>query len=255
MHDGSESSAPIRLLHVEDDAAFADLTATYLDRLAPAVDHEPVATIDEARGRYREASFDAVVCDYDLPDGTGIDFLERVREDDTEIPFVLFTGKGSEEVASEAISAGVTDYLQKRGGGDQFEVLVNRLRNAVDRHRLMRQVERSIAALEAANEPIGILGADGRYLFANEAYASVYGRSSEEVVGRHWEQFYPDDQIERFTEEILPIVTEEGHWTGEATVRDEDDRLIRERLVLTHTTDGGHVCIIRGAEPISESGD
>ncbi|WP_179233917.1 response regulator [Halorubrum halodurans] len=255
MHDGSESSAPIRLLHVEDDAAFADLTATYLDRLAPTIDHEAVATIEEGRARYRESDFDAVVCDYDLPDGTGIDLLEWVREDDPELPFVLFTGKGSEEVASEAISAGVTDYLQKHGGSDQFEVLVNRLRNAVDRSRLMRQVERSIAALEAANEPIGILGADGRYLFANEAYASVYGRSPEAVVGRHWETFYPDDEIARFTDEILPIVTEEGHWTGEATARDEDGRLIRERLVLTHTTDGGHVCIVRGAEPISETDD
>lgn len=66
---------------------------------------------------------------------------------------MLFTRKGSEEVASEALSAGVTDYLQKRGGADQYEVLVNQLRNAVDRHRLLEHVDRSIPALEAASEP------------------------------------------------------------------------------------------------------
>ncbi|WP_128905794.1 response regulator [Halorubrum amylolyticum] len=252
MHDGTGSAATVRLLHVEDDPAFAELTATYLDRLDGRIDHESVSTAGDAVERFEEGSFDAVVCDYDLPDGTGIDLLKRVREVDPELPFVLFTGKGSEEVASEAISAGVTDYLQKGGGADQFEMLVNRLRNAVDRHRLGRQVERSIAALEAASEPIGILDADGTYLFANEAYASVYGIDPETLVGTHWERFYPDDEVERFTDEILPIVTEEGHWSGEATVDCADGGRVRERLVLTHTTDGGHVCIIRGAEPAAD---
>ncbi|WP_050024952.1 MULTISPECIES: response regulator [Halorubrum] len=253
MRDGTEPTATTRLLHVEDDPAFADLTATYLGRLDEAIDHETVRTVAAATERFDEEAFDAVVSDYDLPDGTGIDFLERVREIDPEFPFVLFTGKGSEEVASEAISAGVTDYLQKGGGADQFEMLVNRLRNAVDRYRLGRQVERSVAALEAASEPIGILGADGTYLFANEAYASVYGIERETLIGTHWERFYPDDEVERFTDEILPMVTEEGYWTGEATVDCVDGGRVRERLVLTHTTDGGHVCIIRGAEQIADS--
>ncbi|GAB7008920.1 response regulator [Halorubrum trueperi] len=252
MHDGSESNVAIRLLHVEDDAAFADLTATYLHRLDETIEHESVSTVAEARNRFEENAFDAVVCDYDLPDGTGIDFLERVRETDPLFPFVLFTGKGSEEVASEAISAGVTDYLQKGGGSDQYEMLVNRIRNAVDRYRLEQQVERSIAALEAASEPIGILGSSGEYLFANESYASVYGVDPETLVGTHWERFYPDDEVERFTDEILPIVTDEGYWTGEATVDCVGGGQVREQLVLTHTTDGGHVCIIRGAEPISD---
>ena len=255
MHDGTEPTATMRLLHVEDDSAFADLTATYLNRIDAPIDHEAARTVAEAGDRFEEEPFDAVVCDYDLPDGSGIDFLERVRDVDPEFPFVLFTGKGSEEVASEAITAGVTDYLQKGGGADQFEMLANRLRNAVERHRLGRQVERSIAALEAASEPIGILGADGTYLFANEAYASVYGTERETLIGTHWKRFYPDDEIDRFTEDILPIVTEEGYWAGEATVDCVDGGRVRERLVLTHTTDGGHVCIVRGAEPIPDGSD
>ncbi|GAA0716686.1 PAS domain S-box-containing protein [Halorubrum trapanicum] len=253
MAQRTASGDRIRVLHVEDDEAFADLTAAYFERLDADIRHEAVRTVGAARRRCRGESFDAVVCDYDLPDGTGIDLLERVREIDPELPFVLFTGKGSEEVASEAISAGVTDYLQKRGGTDQYEVLVNRIRNAVDRHRLMRQVDRAVAALEAASEPIGILGADGTYLFANEAYASVYGLAPDDVVGTHWRAFYPDEEVDRFVEEILPRVTAEGYWSGEAVVYGADDRLVRERLALTHTTDGGHVCIVRETEPIEES--
>lgn len=251
MGDGTEATE-IRLLHVEDDPAFADLTASYLARIDPGIDHEVVTTVADARDRFDVQAFDAVVCDYDLPDGTGIDLLERVREIDSEFPFVLFTGKGSEEVASEAISAGVTDYLQKGNAGDQYEVLVNRLRNAVDRYELELQVERSIAALEAASEPIGILAADGEYLFANEAYASVYGVDPGEMVGCHWQRFYPDPEVERFTDEVLPIVTEEGHWTGEATAARVGGGRVRERIALTHTTEGGHVCIVREAERIAD---
>lgn len=250
MADRTASTDRIRVLHVEDDEAFADLTAAHFERLAADIHHEAVGSVAAARRRYRSESFDAVVCDYDLPDGTGIDLLEHVRDVDEDLPFVLFTGKGSEEVASEAISAGVTDYLQKRGGSDQYEVLVNRIRNAVDRHRLVRQVDRTVEALNAASEPIGILGADGTYLFVNEAYASVYGRTPAEIVGKHWEAFYPDEEVERFTEEILPRVAAEGHWNGEAVVCGPDGGLVCERLALTHTTDGGHVCIIRRAEPI-----
>lgn len=255
MKEGRRSAASIQLLHVEDDPAFADLTGTYLDRIDPTIDHESVRTVDAARERLRSDHFDAVVCDYDLPDGTGIDLLEHVRGVDPELPFVLFTGKGSEEVAGDAISAGVTDYLQKSGGTEQYEVLINRLHNAVDRYRLGQQVERSIAALEAANEPISILDADGHYLFVNEAYASVYGHTPDAVVGRHWERFYPADEVERFTEEIFPVLKETGHWTGPATIDVAGVGRVREQLVLTHTTDGGHVCIIRDSEALDEDAD
>ncbi|WP_418282079.1 response regulator [Halorubrum sp. DTA98] len=245
----------IRLLHVEDDAAFVDLTREYLSRLAPGIDHTSVPSVERARDLFEPEPFDVVVCDHDLPDGTGIDVLEHVRDVDTEFPFILFTGKGSEEIASRAISAGVTDYIQKHGGTDRYEVLANRVHNAVERYRLTRQVERGIAALEAASEPIGILDDDGTYLFANEAYASVYGLDPADLVGTHWERLYPDDEVERFSEDILPTLTTEGYWHGRAIGRHVDGTRVRERLALTHTADGGHVCIIRDTESVSEPAD
>lgn len=51
-----------------------------------------------------------------MPGLDGLDVLERVRGEYPDLPFILFTGKGSEEIASDAISKGVTDYLQKGGG-------------------------------------------------------------------------------------------------------------------------------------------
>ncbi len=75
-----------------------------------------------------------------MPGIDGLEFLQAVRERYPDLPFILFTGEGSETVASDAIAAGVTDYLQKGSGTEQYELLANRIRNAV---RARREDERA----------------------------------------------------------------------------------------------------------------
>lgn len=91
---------------------------------------------------------DCVVSDYDMPGTNGIEFLEAVRADHLNLPFILFTGKGSEAVAGDAISAGATDYLQKKLGNEQYELLANRILNAVRQDRARRTVERTQRRLQ-----------------------------------------------------------------------------------------------------------
>jgi PAS domain S-box-containing protein len=129
---------PIRVLHVDDAADFGDLAAAYLEREAPRLSVTSVTGGEAALERLEDRSFDCVVSDFEMPGMDGIELLEAVREDHADLPFVLFTGKGSEEVASEAISAGVTDYLQKEPGGEQFAILANRIENLVGGYRSRR---------------------------------------------------------------------------------------------------------------------
>ncbi len=93
---------------------------------------ETASNAENALERLESSTFDCVVSDYDMPERDGLDFLEALREDAPDLPFILFTGEGSEEVASDAISAGVTDYLQKEQGTGQYTVLANRVQNAVE---------------------------------------------------------------------------------------------------------------------------
>ncbi|MFB6303946.1 MAG: GAF domain-containing protein [Haloferacaceae archaeon] len=132
----------IRVLHVDDDADFAGLAATFLEREDDRFDVTTAADADEALDRLAEGAFDCVVSDYEMPGRDGIEFLEAVREGHPDLPFVLYTGRGSEEIASEAISAGVTDYIQKGGGTDQYTVLANRVANAVEAYRTRRRAAR-----------------------------------------------------------------------------------------------------------------
>ncbi len=135
--------------------------------------------------------FDCVVSDYDLPGQNGIVFLRTVREQFPDLPFILYTGKGSEEVAMEAISAGVTDYLQKESGTDQYTVLANRITNAVESHRSEqklaeqnRDLQRYKQMINSMNEAACIYDESGRFVVVNEYLANWYNTTKEQLKGQ-----------------------------------------------------------------------
>jgi PAS domain S-box-containing protein len=138
----------IQVLHVDDDPNLAELASTVLEREAASLSVETAHHPDEGFDRLDANSYDCVVSDYDMPETNGIEFLEAVREEYPGLPFILFTGKGSEEIASEAISAGVTDYLQKETGTDQYAVLANRIQNAAEARRSEEKLEERTRRLE-----------------------------------------------------------------------------------------------------------
>jgi len=238
-------TAPIRVLHVDDEPDVADLAATVLARDADGISVETATNAADALDRLREDAFDCVVSDYEMPGTDGIELLETVRDDHPDLPFILFTGRGSEAVASDAISAGVTDYLQKGAGTEQYELLANRIRNAVERTRAERARKRHLKAIETAREGISILDADGEFIYVNEAYAELYGYDPAEMLGEHWALVYPDDEVEATREEVLPLVEERSYWHGETTGLRADGTTFPEDHVISNTDQGDLVCTVR----------
>ncbi len=123
----------VRVLHVDDDGSLLGLASAMLERRG--FDVVTATDVERALCVLDSEPVDCVVSDYQMPDRNGLEFLELVRERNPALPFVLFTGKGSEEVASDAIAAGVTDYLQKRTTPEQFEELADRVERAVRERR------------------------------------------------------------------------------------------------------------------------
>lgn len=144
----TDMATPIRILHVEDNPRFRELTSMSLEEESDDFVVESVANVGEGLDRLSNAEFDCIVADYDLPESDGLDFLQSIREDHPDLPFILFTGQGSEEIASEAISAGVTEYMQKEDAVDQFTVLAQRIENCVAQHRAEQETARTKQRLE-----------------------------------------------------------------------------------------------------------
>lgn len=244
----SDPGSEISILHVDDDPSFGELAATFLEREDDRFDVETATSARDGVARLSgegDTEFECIVSDYDMPEMDGIEFLERVREEYPELPFILFTGEGSEEIASKAITAGATDYLRKEVGRDQYTLLANRIRNAVAQCRARTQRRRLETAIGTAQEGISILDEDGHFQYVNEGYAELYGYEPEELLGSHWEDIYPADEVEQAREEIIPAVEAEGYWHGRTTGRRIDGTTFPEDHVVSTTANGELICTVR----------
>jgi PAS domain S-box-containing protein len=138
----SEGDSSIRVLHVEDDTEYRSLVVEMLDRIDDSIQVRGEPDPETALESIADGGFDCVLSDYVLSGMDGIELLERVRATHPDLPVIIYTGKGSEAVASDAIRAGATDYLQKGSDSEEFQLLANRIRNAVEQSRSARRADR-----------------------------------------------------------------------------------------------------------------
>jgi PAS domain S-box-containing protein len=135
--------APLRLLLVDDEPDLLEVIREFLEMMG-AFDVTTSTCADEALALLKERKFDVVVSDYQMPVMDGLSFLNEVRKDMPNLPFILFTGKGREEVVIEALNKGADFYLQK--GGDlhsQFTELVHMVKMAVQNRIAMSDLKSS----------------------------------------------------------------------------------------------------------------
>ncbi|WP_336133792.1 PAS domain S-box protein [Natronomonas amylolytica] len=240
----SAGTDPITVLHVDDDPEFAELAGTFLEREDDRITVE-TATSPAAGLEFLAASdVDCIVSDYDMPRTNGIEFLETVRAEYPDLPFILYTGKGSEEVASDAISAGVTDYLQKETTSSQYAVLANRVTNAVDQYRSKRALEASKERLSLFFEesPLGVIEWNDEFevVRANEAAADILGYDDGDLSGRSWAGLVAEsDRSETATVIEGVLENEGGYHTVTETRRKDGEHVLCEwhNWVVTNDAD------------------
>ena len=216
----------IGVLHVDDDPDITEVAAKFLERedprLAVATESKPSTALD----RLVDETFDCVVSDYDMPRMDGLEFFEAVRGRHPDVPFVLFTGKGSEAVAGEAVSAGVTDYLQKESSTEQYRLLANRITNAVDQSRTEARLDeerrRFRVLFEQFTQPtVEVEYEDEEPIVrrVNPAFEEVFGYPAEEVVGESLDEYIVPDDHETEAERINSRVREGARLAAEPVTR------------------------------------
>ncbi len=179
------------VLYVDDEPALLELGRLFLEKNGQ-LDVETCLSASSALEALRCRHYDAIVSDYQMPGMDGIGFLKAVRSQFGDIPFILFTGKGREEVAIAAINNGVNFYLQKGGDpGVQFAELEHDLLQAVLRREaeqsLRRSEERYRSVVDDQTEMIARFTGDGTITFINESYRSYFAPLLDlgEIVGRN----------------------------------------------------------------------
>ncbi|MHB8052472.1 MAG: PAS domain S-box protein, partial [Methanoregula sp.] len=190
----------IRVLYVDDESALLDLCKIYLERSGDFT--VTTATSAPEAIRILELNrFDAIVSDYQMPEMDGIEFLKVVRARRDKTPFIVFTGKGREEVVIEAMNSGADFYLQKGGEAKaQFAELAHKIRHAVSH----RQADKALIASEARYRTVFentgsatvIVEENNIISLANTRFELLSGFAKEELEGKKtWTEFVVKEDL------------------------------------------------------------
>jgi CheY-like chemotaxis protein len=123
---------------VVDDASFTrDLIRRTLRKQFPAVEIEEAVNGRKAQQMLTKVQFDMVLCDWEMPEVTGVELLKWCREQPKykkeDVPFVMITSRGDKSHVVEAVQSGVTDYLGKPFSSEQ---LINKVVSAAKKHKI-----------------------------------------------------------------------------------------------------------------------
>jgi len=183
-----QRAKPIRVLHVDDDASLLKLAKRAL-QTEGSFQVETALSVQEAFQKMKEEKFDVIVSDYFMPDKDGLTFLKELREKGENIPFIIFTGKGREEVAKEALNLGADQYLSKTGDP---EIVYCELAHSITKPAKIREAEEALrdseekfrAISESAGDATISIDTQGRIVFWNRVAETIFGYSANEMIGK-----------------------------------------------------------------------
>jgi len=160
---------PIRILHVDDEKSQLEFTKLFLEEIDKDIIVDSAESPKKAVELQKKNKYDCVVSDYKMLEMNGIELAQKVRENST-VPFILYTGQGSEEVAESAFEAGVDDYLRKENEPSHYQVLAKRVRQNVEKHR-SDQLYRKV--VDESRDGILIISGD-EIAFINSAASKLF---------------------------------------------------------------------------------
>ena len=145
------------ILYVDDEAALLEIGKLFLEG-SGEISVDTITSAPAALTLMEKKSYDAIIADYQMPEMDGIAFLKEVRTAGNTIPFILFTGRGREEIVIQALNEGADFYLQKGGEPrSQFVELMHKIRIAIEHHQAAEKIQsltRLYAVLYATNKAI-----------------------------------------------------------------------------------------------------
>jgi len=248
----------LHILYIDDEPDLLELCKIFLENSGEF----GVDTVASPRGGLEELnnkSFDAVICDYQMPGMDGITLLKTLRSTGCKIPFILFTGRGREEVVIQALNHGADFYLLK--GGDpqaQFAVLAHKIRQAVGKRKadeLVRETNVYLTNLITdASNPIVTWGTDLRITRFNRAFEKLTGFSEAQVLGQEFDILFPDATRASSLDLICRALSGEKRDSLEIPVRtvDGETRIVIWNSANIYAPDGSPVATVAQGTDITE---
>ena len=192
----------MKFLIIDDSAADRELVMWQLHKEFPDAEFKQVGRQYELDQAMEEDGFDFVLTDYQLYWANGLQVFNAIKARFPEVPVIMFTGTGSEEVAVEGLRAGLSNYILKK----HLNRLPHAIRETLDNIWLHKQYEQTVEQLRASEERyrelfeqgltgVFVISREGKLLTCNPAFARIFGFTEvSEAMQVPMEQLYPEPQ-------------------------------------------------------------
>lgn len=256
----------INVLLVEDDLTDQLSFKRFVKRQQLPYDYDIAGSVAEAIESLSANSYDIVIADHALGDGTAFDLFEYIPFSTTPVVFV--TGNGNEDTAVQALKTGASDYLTKDIEGNYLKLLPliieNVLKSKADeieleshRHHLEKLVKertgelnqeinkrkeveqqlRLLAVTFESHEAIVITDVKANILRVNKAFTFLTGYSAEDALGKNMRLIGSGKQDSDFYKQLWKTLIETGQFEGEIWNRRKSGEIYPQWLTITGIVD------------------
>ncbi len=236
-----------RVLLVEDNKLDQKAFKRFADKNKLPYDLEIADSIAECKRILESNSFDIILQDFELKDGTALDILQL----DIEEPVVIITGAGNEETAVKSMKNNAYDYIIKDTGGNYLKVLPPTIDNVIKRKRTEEQLKLIRYSIDNASESTLLLSTSGKILFANQFTFEKLNYSKEELSTINWSRICPEMTAKK-TGKFATQLKEKGSIKFEATYRKKDGTTYPVNILANYQIFGKKEYIFVFAHDITE---
>jgi DNA-binding NtrC family response regulator len=175
----------IRILHVDDDPSILEISKDIMLHMNPNFEFGSAYCVAEAFKKLTTGHYDIVVSDYEMPQKDGLQFLKELKQQKNEIPFILFTGKGREEVAIKALNLGADGYFNKQGStetvyGELSHAIFSLVERKKTKEALTQSELRWTTTLTSIGDAVIATDTSGKITFLNTEAEKLTGWNSRQ---------------------------------------------------------------------------
>lgn len=225
MQNSVIHNSSIAVLHVDDEPFFLEITRRYLDMIKAPIALSSTTSPIEAIEMIAKENFDVIISDYEMPEMNGLELLNNLKEKGYDIPFIILTGRGREEVAIQALNLGAQFYVQKIPNTKVlFTELLHYIQMAHQEHKARiekEQIKKNLLEREKlysrlfTKANIGMMHCTplGTILEANEKSTDLFGLPKDKLINKNFLDLFIEADKSK-----IAYALQEIEKTGETTI-------------------------------------
>ena len=193
---------------IEDEDAHFSLMKRAIDREFSSASVVHFQDASSCLDQLDQINPTVIITDYLMPGMNGLEFLEVLNQRSVDVPVIMITGQGDENVAVRAIKTGAKDYLVK--SGDFFTLLPSVIERVIRQRDLKQSLQASERRFQDLAEStfnwIWEIDVKGTYIYSNSVVEILLGYQPDEVIGRYFYDFFSDPYKKTLKRRIFQIM-------------------------------------------------